>query len=94
MFAALLSDPASAKRFFAKLFGVIVTLLAPFLLSKLGITITDTQVEMVAGIVVTYLLQSGYVAAARAQAAGVAAAEKVTDLADAAKVLAPEVKAP
>lgn len=89
MLTNLLSNPDSLKRLLAKLFGLGVILMSPTLLSKLGIVITDVQVEMAAGVVAAYLVQSGFVAAAKAQAAGKVAADKVVTVADAAKILAP-----
>lgn len=82
-----LDNPASLKRATAAGLGGIVVLLAP-LLAKWGLpTPSDTQLELFAGIVATFVLQSGVNAGLQAKAAGETAAAKVQTVDDAAKAL-------
>lgn len=82
-----LDNPASLKRFVVMVFSTLLVVLSP-LLTKYGLPApTDVQLEVFAGIVVTYLLQSGYGSVAAAKIEGAKAAEEVKTTAEADAVL-------
>lgn len=90
-----LDDPASLKRAIATALGAAVVLGLNPLLAKWGFPpVSDTSLELFAGVVATFLLQSGINSAAakkaEAAAAGAKAAGAVTDVDAANKAL--EVK--
>jgi len=80
----------SVKRF-------LVLLVAPLLAalnSKFGFGVPDAVVGSALGLAAVYIWQSGHKAALLAANAGTVAADSIKTANDAAKVLAPEVKAP
>lgn len=92
-----LDDPASLKRAIVLALGGVVTLAVnPFLQSKGIPGVSDTALEMFAGLVATFLLQSGLKSAAAqladAKAAGATAAATIVTPADAAAKLGEAAK--
>lgn len=88
-----LDQPDSLKRALASLLGfVALVVVNPILVSKGLPPVSDANLAVAAGVLATYLLQSGANAVARTKAEGAAAAAAVVTPADAAKVLADPVK--
>ena len=88
-----LDSPDSLKRALASLFGfVALVLVNPFLASKGLPPISDANLLAAAGVLSTFILQSGANSVARTAAAGNAAAAAVVTPSDAAKVLAEDPK--
>jgi hypothetical protein len=87
-----LDNPASLKRVIGAGLAGLVVLLAP-LIERYGLQKpSDMQLEIFAGIVVAWILQSGAHSIAVARATGESAAEKVVTPEDAAKVLSESAK--
>ena len=88
-----LDSPDSLKRAIASAIGFLALVLVnPFLTSKGLPPLTDANLLAAAGVLSTFVLQSGANTIARTAADGAAAAAAVVTLDDAAKVLGSEPK--
>lgn len=70
-----------------RLLVTVISFVALLLSQKFGIQLSDTTIASLAGIISIFLAQSGWVTAAKAKAAGVAAAAGVGNEEQAAAVL-------